>query len=396
MAGHHAVEEDQFFDARDEIASVSDLGSDCSEDGCFCSGLPNFVVNSIGYDFWVKTPESAHLRRSRLLKWMGLISNQNRVEKEDSDCILSDEINMGIDRISEHSGSVPRNLNLNDCFLPSCSSVSRCSTEEAELLGDNSSEENFLCKINNLDDGKQFVVDEARSNGLLSRLREVGSNRLVTTEEFQRIFSSSSQRSLCREAEADNLGEVKSKVKSGWLRKLSVIGHIVGRQGETKLKPSSFNSEGGPRIPRVQVHSHRKRSKELSSLYVEQEFAAHEGSILTMKFSPDGQYLASAGEDGIVRVWKVIEDDKPNKLDSQPIDPSCLYLSRNHVSKLVSLGVNKDKIGKTKRLKKSSESACVIFPSKVFQIIEEPLHEFHGHGGEVLALSWSKNGVSIF
>jgi WD40 repeat protein len=36
-----------------------------------------------------------------------------------------------------------------------------------------------------------------------------------------------------------------------------------------------------------------------------QEWKAHEGHIWAMSFSRDGRYLASGGQDGIVRVWEV-------------------------------------------------------------------------------------------
>ncbi|PIM97951.1 G-protein beta subunit [Handroanthus impetiginosus] len=110
-----------------------------------------------------------------------------------------------------------------------------------------------------------------------------------------------------------------------------------------------------------------------------------------MKFSPDGQYLASAGVDGVVRVWKVLEDDIVKRFSTQDIDPSCLYFSLNQFSNLVPL-IAKERDDHMKSLKKSSDSACVVLPPKVLQLSEKPLHEFHGHEGEVLALSWSKNG----
>ena len=49
---------------------------------------------------------------------------------------------------------------------------------------------------------------------------------------------------------------------------------------------------------------------------------------------------------------------------------------------------------KVKGMKQSADSACVVIPTMVFQISEEPLHEFRGHSGDVLNLSWSNNKVS--
>ncbi|GMJ13758.1 hypothetical protein like AT1G64610 [Hibiscus trionum] len=148
-------------------------------------------------------------------------------------------------------------------------------------------------------------------------------------------------------------------------------------------------------MKRVRPHPSCKHSKELSSLYCGQEFVAHEGSILTMKFSLDGEFLATAGEDCIVRVWKIVEDDSLDKFDFQDLDPSCLYFRMNHLSQLIPLNADKERIGKIKRLRRSSDLTCVIFPPKVFRVLEKPVHEFQGHTAEILALSWSKKGFLL-
>ena len=146
---------------------------------------------------------------------------------------------------------------------------------------------------------------------------------------------------------------------------------------------------------RVKVQHSRKKLKELSGLFVGQDIQAHEGSILAMKFSLDGQYLASAGEDKIVRVWQVVEDERSETIDISDVDPSCVYFSVNHLSELAPRVVEKDRFGKSMGLKKTPESACIVFPRKVFRLLEEPLHVFRGHSAEVLDVSWSKDNVCV-
>jgi WD40 repeat protein len=49
-----------------------------------------------------------------------------------------------------------------------------------------------------------------------------------------------------------------------------------------------------------------KDFSEWSSLYMVQGLAAHEGPIWCLAWSPSGMYLASAGQDAVVNVWKVV------------------------------------------------------------------------------------------
>lgn len=387
MGSFSEDEEYRFFDAQEDIASISDANSDTIDSS---SSLNNWVPESLPYDVWIRSPRSVNERRSNFLKWIGLNSDgmltDNPVDSHGD--ILETECH----RVSESSGAVLRSTGMeNEFWSPMSCVVNGTSSFSGNLC----SRGDFVCRS----DGVGGNGEEVEQSEKMSGSQEVSLGWSVLAGDLENASGSSPsfQKLMEKKTETNNLMGTMKKVKKGWLSRIRSMACIIDKQGEADEARLNDNNEIlGFRAQRVKVRQCSKRSKELSALYMRQDIQAHEGSILTMKFSPDGQYLASAGQDGIVRVWQVVEDERSNELDIPEIDPSCLYFTVNHLSELKPLFVNKEKLGKSASPRKTSDSACVIFPPKVFRLLEKPLHEFHGHRGDILDLSWSKNNVSPY
>lgn len=342
-------EEDEcrFFDAQDSMSI-----------GSFSEHDEDSVHNDVQYDIWAMAPKSVHHRKNTFLKLMGLSSEGQILDEITVDEVIED-------RITQTSGAVLRAAIQEE-------DSSECSSSSCSGSGSGSRIQNF---------------NEGNGGKSLTR-SEIGSAALVQKLVDRRIKVADSM--------AKKMNKVKGQFKGQILGSLrSMACNIVDKQRRPdSMKCLENGSTHWAKVQRVRVNQSKKSLKELSAVFIGQDIQAHQGSILTMKFSLDGRYLASAGEDAVVRVWQVVEDERSNEVDIPDVDPSCLYFSVNNLSELAPLMAEKQKTSMLKSLKKTKSSACVIFPPKVFRILEKPVHEFHGHKGDVLALSWSKDNVS--
>jgi len=337
-------EEDlQFFDANEEMMALNPSG--------------------FGFDVWNDSPGSVVERRRKFLEWMG-VEEEGRVETKDS-----------------VSGS-----SVESCF----DGGEENSVEAEERSGECSSSSSEVSLS-----GSSVEVSEELS---LRVDRNVGGCDVTRRQSSSMASCSSSRYCQVKETEKQrNIAGLVTSFKKGWLSRLRSMGCTADTNIESGGRMRASSGYGDV-ISRVKVKHCKKQAKELSALYQSQDIKAHDGAILAMKFSNDGKFLASSGEDGIVRVWKVVEDKKSRlRRDClNEIDPSCMYFEVNDLSQLKPVLVNEEKPKKTtESFRKTSDSACVVFPPKVFRIMEKPLYEFRGHTGEVLDISWSKDNYLL-
>ncbi|XP_028783066.1 WD repeat-containing protein 44-like [Neltuma alba] len=292
-----------------------------------------------------------------------------------------------------------------------------------------------VCTIRDLDNGKEFVVNEIREDGTLDKLKEVGTGRQLTMEEFEMTVGHSPivlelmRRQNFGEGNKDNRdsnanvtanggsgGGTKIKKKGGWFKSIkSVASSMTGYKDRRSSDERDNSSEKGGRRSssatdesqdaclhgpeRVRVRQYGKSCKEVTALYKSQEIQAHNGSIWSIKFSLDGKYLASAGEDRVIHVWQVVESEKKAELLMEKpghgnmntlfvmnacTEPTLLSPSHPETKRR----------GRSSISRKSLSLDQLVVPETMFGLTEKPICTFQGHDDDVLDLSWSKSQVS--
>lgn len=141
----------------------------------------------------------------------------------------------------------------------------------------------------------------------------------------------------------------------------------------------------------IWVRAHRKRHREFNHLFLAQELNVVSGraevtskaaiqngetksTTWCARFSLDGKYMATAGADNIVRVWQVLKT--PEEREAANIDITGEFEEGS--------GFRRRGPGKPR----SSRTSAPVF-------VPYPIREYHGHTGDVLDLSWSKNNFLL-
>ncbi|XP_047336240.1 WD repeat-containing protein 44-like [Impatiens glandulifera] len=298
--------------------------------------------------------------------------------------------------------------------------------------------------IKNLDTDKEFIVKEFNENGTWNKLSEVQTGKQLTMEEFEKsVGHCPVVKDLMRRKRTGDLADGKSKLSGSSVfskslryskrRGASIIKNIKGvANNMTATKVTDKDSPDSPPTtapppaedqqtnknpnpasasaasassPWVKVRTQGVSTKEFTALHLCQEIQAHESSIWTIKFSSDGHYLASGGEDRIIHVWEVQECDvlsgKQAIDDGSSLDPALTpdrKKDRPPLAELSPMPSEKKKKGKSSIANKGGPNAMpdyVHVPETMFSLSEKPVFSLTGHQDEVLDLCWSKSRVSF-
>ncbi|KAL2521326.1 Transducin/WD40 repeat-like superfamily protein [Forsythia ovata] len=317
------------FDERDEVF-FDTVNYWSSEESVVVD--KNLVCCDLGYEIWLSEPRSVKERRENFLQRMGFAEWASLGELEP----------MGLERVMESSGAVS-----SSCGLSTCSTVDNSECDRQELNGEAN------CSV---DDSDQDWLDDMT----IYAEREINENYL----SVEQCDNGGVQVCLedCRSVDR------KKKKLIRWCERFTQT--MRKSRGKKESKEPKLGTEAG-NAAWVKMEENKKRCMECTAVYVGQEISAHDGLIWTMKFSPDGQYLASGGEDGVVCIWRV------SSIDASCNTAECKFGSQDMEGPSSS------------RRKKSSHHPSVIIPERIFHIEEEPLHKFYGHASDVLDLAWS-------
>lgn len=314
---------DVFFDSEDYLPLEESLVAE----------EPDF--SKLGYEIWMSEPQSIKNRRERFLQEVGLVefaSSSTCTQDSEIESTSSSE-RMELERLTECSGAVS-----SSDYTPSC----------------------------NVEDNDSVVCHNEMQSAEFSN-EATSHPSTVSNSSFQRCHGEANVEA-CQGIDAR-----KKKIMTWW----KSLKNKAARRMSTELSGESKSNPVKSKSCRIKVYQHKKRCSEFSALYMRQQICAHKGLIWTMKFSPDGKYLASGGEDGIVRIWRV----------------TCANASREFLANNENCNT-KPREGKSSFSSKSLKFATVVIPEKVFQIEGSPIQEFHGHSSDVLDIAWSNSNVS--
>ena len=157
------------------------------------------------------------------------------------------------------------------------------------------------------------------------------------------------------------------------------------------LPPHPLPLRCTPLPPPLQASS--KPYKELTDLRLVQQVPAHQGVVWAMRFSRSGRYLASAGQDGVVRVWEVIQGRGSGNADAAAATTSAP--TSQQASPRAGGAAGSDSGGGSASPGAGSAAGGAPGSYGVPVLCTAPYRTYRGHKSDVLDLAWSKTNFLL-
>lgn len=238
-------------------------------------------------------------------------------------------------------------------------------------------------------------ADPILSESLKKKMQAKQSSSLASSSSSRSFFSRFLLKPSGRPTAEDENDPAFEKREEGW--KADVFGYVPNFPTPPKY---------------IRVRAHKKQKRELNRMFLAQElmgeqrssfdtmsgsstkvdnqshngFQVAERAVWCAKFSMDGNYLVTAGEDKIVRVWQVLNSPEGREIFNNDDVSQNKYNDDNSSDDETFEAYKRKVYNHHRRAKK--EAYAPVFKSK-------PIREYSGHESDVLDVSWSKNNFLL-
>ncbi|KAJ3439702.1 wd repeat-containing protein [Anaeramoeba flamelloides] len=198
--------------------------------------------------------------------------------------------------------------------------------------------------------------------------------------------------------------ETKKQIRVRLIRKQEMEYHkkkmLKKKQQEIKKEKKKERKKLENRLKKREVPLNRissscneKTKSEFSSMDCIQVLKNSKGTIWALEFSPSGKYLATAGQDTVLRIWRVLETDKERSEHQISVmkksTERCMQIKSQMKSDQNKKGIN------SLKLKQKQYNFEKSVSNEIPLLDPVPWKKFLGHELDILDISWSKHDPDL-
>lgn len=150
-----------------------------------------------------------------------------------------------------------------------------------------------------------------------------------------------------------------------------------------------------PRTNSVAVRTVNKDHSDFQNMKLTQSLSVHVGPIWTLKFSPDGRFLGSAGQDGRVIIWSVgkLPDDDGTSANVSEFEEEYHNNPSDDIARNAAAGDRRKHSSRSRTSGSQTDGAAAA--DDIILLWRLPYRIFNGHEADVIEIAWSRSNFVL-